>query len=41
MKILSKVEVEATYDKAVAYFRKYETKNGLLRLDLSYTPKAK
>lgn len=43
MKLLSQEEKEelgAAYEKAFAYFRKYETKNGRSRPDLSYTPKA-
>jgi hypothetical protein len=34
-------ELGAAYEKAFSYFRKYETKNGRSRPDLSYTPKAK
>jgi hypothetical protein len=44
MKILSEKEKEelgAAYEKAFAYFRKYQTKNGRSRPDLSYTPNAK
>jgi len=44
MKLLSqeeKQELGAAYEKAFAYFRKYETKNGRSRRDLSYMPRAK
>lgn len=44
MKLLSqeqKEELGATYNKAYAFFRKYETKNGQSRPDLSYTPQTK
>ncbi len=44
MKLLSQEEKEelgAAYEKAFAYFKKYETKNGRSRPDLSYTPRAK
>src|SRR4030043_148371 len=44
MKTLSpeeQAELGVAYEKAFSYFRKYETKNGRSRPDLSYTPKAK
>jgi hypothetical protein len=34
-------ELGAAYEKAYSYFRKYETKNGRSRPDLSYAPKTK
>jgi hypothetical protein len=44
MKTLSpeeQAELGAMYEKAFSYFRKYETKNGRSRPDLSYAPKTK
>lgn len=44
MKILSQEEKEelgVAYEKAFGFFRKYETKNGRSRPDLSYTPQEK
>jgi len=44
MKILSpeeQAELMATHDKGFTFFRKYETKHGRSRPELSYTPKAK
>lgn len=44
MKTLSpeeKAELMAAYEKAFSFFRKYETKNGRSRPDLSYIPRAK
>jgi len=44
MKILSpeeQAELMATHEKGYSFFRKYETRHGRSRLDLSYTPRAK